>query len=392
MDLAIAIRDLQQQANHFLFLFDSATKEHQELIDWLTGSQGLINSQELFDAFQTIGVRSEDVKLQIVIAAQRPIVQASEYHANFHFDRIEIKRLKKHLDPAKDPIQDMLRELANRADVPVSAEPCKKISDEVYYLTGGHPKCAKLLLSEIAKLRFSQTKWQKQRKSLFKRCVYGTIQSEIWRSIDDSDLIVILWALSVFRRFDQRMLGTFIKCGILPTALGVYSRDARQLRARLVSTYLVNTPTKETGRYNTMNYILRRVLSLSMQYNSPKQYKQANRIALEIFTERSQDSDQLSLRSVMSLIEIVYHSLKLLEMEPEIKMGDVCARIQKILEQHLLALLAKIDEDEHADFLSWFKDIWDKDEELQETINRITGNTGCDKTLSHWIEQLAYGG
>jgi hypothetical protein len=392
VDLAVAINNLyEQSSDHFLFLFDSATEEHQTVIDWLIGREGLINNQQLLAALQALGIRSDDVKLQVVIAARRPIIKVGSYHPNFHFDRFPIERLRKHQDPAQDPIQDMLRELANRRGFPMSQDHCQRISDEVYYLTGGHPKCAKSVLFAVADLGFvlTEQQWNDQWKSFFETRVLPTIHGEMLNSVPDPNLHPVFWVLSVFRRFDQRLLGTLLERRILPGAMAgqEIAPRARQLRKQLLNTYLVSEPTIGESMY-TMNYTVRRVLSLSMQYRFPDRYRAINSTALEILTDWLQSTNTGLERAVVNLIEIVYHWFKALEMDPDIDAKDIRDRIQRALQKHLPLLLAAIDEDEWPICLPQLRDYWKADEEIQETAQRATRGRQCYERLSRQIEHF----
>jgi hypothetical protein len=392
VDLALAIKNLHEQSyDHVLFLFDSATEEHQTVIDWLIGREGLINDQQFLAALPALGIRADDLKLQVVIAARRPVVKVGSYHSNFHFDRIPVGRLRKEPDSTRDPIQLMLKELAQRRDFPMADDYCQRISDEVYYLTGGHPKCAKSVLFAVADLRFVVTPehWKEQWRSFFETHVLPTIQGEMLNSIPDPNLLPVFWVLSVFRRFDQRLLGTLLERRILPSATD--GRDsahrARQLRKQLLDTYLVSEPTIGESMY-TMNYTVRRVLSLSMQYRFPERYRAINSAALEILTDWLQSTKTGPERAIVNLIEIVYHWFRALETDPEVSANDICNRMEKALQEYLPLLLAVIDEDEWPVCLPQLRDYWKADEDMQETVQRVTGGRQCYERLSRRIEHF----
>ncbi len=389
-NLARSINDLYQAnklVNHFLFLFDSATEAHQETIDWLISRDGLINHHQFPATLRVVGIRKDDIKLQVVIAAQRPLVRIKDYHTNLRFEPCPMDRLKKSLDPNEDPIQGMLRELAKHSGFPIAPGPCQEISDEVYYLTGGHPKCAKAVLFAVADADFvpDQAQW----KLFFETYVLPTIRQEMLGSIPDFDLAYIIWILSIFRHFDQRILLTLLERQVLPNAPGGRdaSRQARLLRKRLVDTYLVNEPTREEA-ICTINFTVRHALALSMQYHFPSRFRAINGLALEIFTERLQ-STQIGLhRSVSSLIEIAYHWFKAIEVDPTVKADDICDRIQQALQEHFPLLLGGIEKVDWPDCLLLFKDSWAADEALQETARRATRGTECYESLTRFIKEF----
>ena len=87
-----------------------------------------------------------------------------------------------------DPIQHMLRALADRRGFPIADGYCQRVSDEIYYLTGGHPNCIKSILLAIAEQGFVLPlgQWEEQWRSLFETYVRPTFQSEILDLIPDS--------------------------------------------------------------------------------------------------------------------------------------------------------------------------------------------------------------
>jgi hypothetical protein len=393
--LAVAINNLHHAdppVNQFLFLFDSVTEKHQEVVDWLIGRDGLLNSRRLLDTLRTVDIeignlkKSRDVKLQVIIAARRPIVRVENYHSNLRFERFPIDRLVKHPDQKQDPVQLMLKELAKNRKFPIAPGPSREISDKVHYLTGGHPKCARSMLFAVADTGFVPT--QEEWRSFFESHVLPTIEKEILGSLPE-ELLPVFQVLSVFRRFDQRLLGTLLERQALPILVGTrdVSRQARQLRKRLVGTYLISEPAIGESMY-VMNFTVRRVLSLSMQYHSPERYQAINNVALDVFTEWLQSAQVGGSRSVIILIEIVYHWFKALEMDPKVTPEDICARIRDVLKKHLSLLLEAIDEEDWPNYLPLLRAHWRADEELQETAQRATGESRYYEILSREIDRF----
>jgi hypothetical protein len=266
----------------------------------------------------------------------------------------------------------------------------RQISDEIYFLSGGHPKCAKSLLFAVADRGFAMPTRQDW-INLFSTTVHPLIQREMLDSIRDLDLLSAFWVLSVFRRFDRDILIALLERGILTCTSGGqnYAREASRLRTRLVGTYLVNGSfTRGEGQYYRMNPMIQRVLSLSMQYHSPERYQTLNSIALEIFTERLQVTSKSPERSIVSLIEIVYHWFEALQMDPTVDESQICKRVQEALKQVLPLLLVTSEEDELLNLLPWFLGIWPRDEELKETARRATGGTKCFDELSRQVEKF----
>lgn len=420
IDLVSAIKALRnpetgQPINHFLSLFDSATERHQELIRWLISREGLINSQRFLALLDHQGVaniapiRDErrriverfldltkpigpgDVKLQVVIAVRRPIVRSliESFHPNFRFQQFAIDRLEKRLNPEEDPIQGMLNELARHRKLPrMTPEACQELGDKIYYITGGHPKCAKRVLFAVADADFAPER--EQWRDFFKEHALPTIEKEMLGSIDDC-LLDAFQVLSIFRRFDQHVLRTLFERQILPSAPdeGEITPQARRLRAGLVKTYLVNEPDDREPMF-TMNLAVRRALALRMRYRDPPRYRELNQTALDIFRDWLRHIRAKPERSIVSLIESAYHKFQILEVDldqgtdPSLKVENISGLVQAELGRHLQLLREAIDEDD----LPKIKAFWEKDDELKETAERVTGDPQCYYVLSRRIDDF----
>jgi hypothetical protein len=88
---------------------------------------------------------------------------------------------------------------------------------------------------------------------------------------------------------------------------------------------------------------------------------------------------------VVSLIEIVYHWFKALELDPDVGKRAICGRIRKALQEYLQTLLVVIDEDDWPIYLPQLRAYWEADEELKETAQRATGGFSCYERLSRDI-------
>lgn len=386
-NMAVAIHNLYKGNpgyNHFVFLFDSATEEHRQTISWLISEKGLINQRQFLDSLRALGFRHGDIKLQVVIATRRPVVKIENYHPNLHFESKVIDRLKPRAAPEDDPVQNMLRELANHKNFPIAQSACSQISREIYYFTGGHPKCVNLLLLAVADAGFvpNQQEWN----SFFINRVLPVVKEEMLSNISELDLLPVLWVLSVFRRFDSTLLRALLEKDILLSLPGDadLSRRVRQLRNQLISTYLVSKPTLDE-RLCKIDFTLRRALSVSMQHQSVDRYRALNSAAVEIFTDWLHAPQTTSAKAIISLLELMYHWLKLLEEDPSVDEAAICARLQKALTQYLPLLLPIFDREDtvlRQDLLDFFLVSWNADEEFKEHLERATGNSACHERLS----------
>lgn len=392
-DFARAVEKLHKPGsgpgyNHFVFLFDAARDEenHREVIKWLIGENGLINDNKFLLFLERLQIL-DDVKLQVVIATRKPMVQTQQedYHDNFLFAPIGIDHLTRKPIPKEDAVNLMLWELADYYEQRIPKKLQQDIISNLYYITGGHPRCIQSVLFALADIKFLPT--ENDWKEFFNQYVLPTIEQEMLVQIP-SELRSTFEILSVFRCFDKQILITLIerqKISGLP--VGQTTADqASNLRNRLVETSLVNEPDKKETMY-TMNFTIRRVLELDMVYNNPARYQEINEIALEIFTERLEHPERLSDkersvgRFIHSYIEIIYHFLKVLEADPSVNRKIVCAKTAEKLKTSLPLLLNAIDSSDLPRLRSFFLE----DQELQEIIERISGDSACYQNLLRHI-------
>jgi hypothetical protein len=229
-------------------------------------------------------------------------------------------------------------------------------------------------------------------EQLYKEHVIATIHTEMLKPLD-FELLSIIWSLSIFRRFDQRLLGGLLDRGILPSMPGNKSRQARDLRVKLEEINLFDAEEKIS--MIATNYAMRHALSLSMKLDAPDRYKMLNRLALEMFLDRLQSSEtgleKKIERTVANLFEILYHSTRLLEIELDEKRlqpaaSSVCTKIQDAFENYLLLALTMVQNDNRPAFFKYIKGRWVEDKELQEVIRRITKPKDCLKGLAKLLD------
>ncbi len=378
--LAQIIHDLNHGApaiTQVVFMFDSAAEAHRPFLDWLLSDAGLISNTELMGALALRQVQG--VKLQVIIATRRRMLQTENYHANLFFEHVPIEPLEQQ---PSHPVEGMLTELADRRPFALQFEVSRQLSEKIYYLTGGHPKCARQLAFAVARADFRPTEhdWQ----VLFTTEVLPVISREMLASpAVNPDLLPTLWTLSVFRRFDQHLLATLLKDGVLPNNFvpEEIEDQARRLRLELAATGLVDEPGVGETMY-TLNVAVRRVLSLSMQFNKPERYRAVNSASLKIYTDWLQSGQLAPDRTARIPIEIVYHWLKALETDPTVNRAVIGEQVCTALRNYWPLWLANLDDT----YLRQMRDYWRTDKELRDTATRSTGDQHCFGALSHEVE------
>lgn len=397
--LARLMAQLQRSAkvNHFIFAFDFDTVEppHRQVIEWLVSPEGLVKShdfehQKLYQLLKNHGVATESLTVQVLVAARKPVAQPN-WSTKFNPRAIEITPLAPSEDLLnRDPVLLMLKEIAEKRGFDcLPDDAARQIADEVYYHTGGHPKCAKLVLYAAAKNDFLCDPPEVQGWPVhFQRYVIPTIRDELLSSVPAS-YIPIFWMLSVFRQFNPHLLASLISRGFLPGAPGKEDRDyASELLGKLKETQLIQDPAK--GFLHTMNPVARRTLLLSMQYFNPARFRLLNTLALEIYTDWLQREPLSGERPIMIFIEIVYHCLKLLESDPSLKLKVQAAIAEEYL-PHLLQAIDHMDPEDYKnnrlDYLPQLKAYW-SDKELIATARRATGTDDFHTTLTTLLEEF----
>ncbi len=387
-DLAMAINAIHQNDPHitrFFFLFDSVD-DNPDAVEFLFSLDNLIDEREFRRRLEGWQI-ARRIDLKIVMAARNEVKPREIYRPFQKSTQIKYESF------GRSSIQKMLENLATKRNTPVFPEVSKSISANVFYLTGGHPKCVKQMLFDLADMGFilpTQDEWSQ----LYQRCVKPIIH-EMLGGIDMETLIYI-WNLCIFRRLDQRLLGGLLDRGILPMPAGEKSRQARDLRPRLDRTHLFDSDDSTVTM--TMNYALRHVLALNMQYDSPDRYEALHALALEMLFDRLQSSEagqhKAVERTVMHLCEIIYHSAKILEVKmPEnnrqSQSAEICERLKSAFDKYLSLAFTLVRESDHADFFLLLKRKWESDDELRETIHRATGDGDCHHALKQLVEKFA---
>ncbi len=391
IDLVTAIIRVkrEQRKSLFIFLFDSATEENLKLIDWLTGNEGLLNNNDFYEMLGMRSIQSPRELIKIVVASRQPLVKTN-IATNCGVQRIPLYPLSRSLDTSRDLLKLMLDEIARTNELELLSEDANVIIDQILYLTRGHPKCAKLLLFAIANNHFlyRNAPW----KEYFKNYVIPVIQTEMLASLNP-DIIPVFWVLSVFRQFDQRLLGVLLSRKVIAGDPRMDDRlYAGQLREMLNKSNLVIEP--QTGPTHAINPVVRRVLSLGMEYFQPERFRRVNSLALEIYTDWLFRSNLLGgERAVALFFELVYHSLKAMETDPAIQPEEICGKLVNVVrESYLPGFLRAIDaiepdeiEANRASYLPLLKSNWDSDSEIHETSLRATGSDRCEMELKNTI-------
>jgi len=181
---------------------------------------------------------------------------------------------------SRDIVEEALRLKAK--DVGRSLDPpaCSAMARGIVRVTGGHPRCMSQVIDRIARMKFSihyegpGNYFDRIHDGVFRDSVKQVID-ELMKKLDDkvSDL---LWQISVFRRFDQRVVNILFNSGEIE---GFNSSD--EAFASLTATTLI-TPPDSIETFHT-DRIVRRLLMMAMEGENPGLCSRLNLIALHVF-------------------------------------------------------------------------------------------------------------
>lgn len=369
----------------FIFIFENAD-HNQGAVDSLLDPKNIIQHPELIRYLRSWKLL-EKIQLKIMIIA-RHMVKPSKSSPGYS-NIINIK-----LDPlSKDSISRMFDKIiGKREDLPLDIDLhlIPKLSDEIFYLTGGHPKCAKQLMTALVDQGCpepTEDEWVK----LYQKQVVATIYTEMLFPMD-LELLSVIWPLSIFRCFDQRLLGNLFERNILPDPSKNPSRQAHLLRTDLERGSLFDVDDETSMVYT--NYAVRNALSFHMQVKDRDRYRMLNTRALEIFLDRLQRSESSSdmkvERMVVNLLEILYHWTRLLGSEsgkkkPSLGAKAMQERIPKAFARYLQLALTLVPKGGRHDFLHSLQKKWREDIELQEAVRRVSRSEESVMTITKII-------
>lgn len=147
------------------------------------------------------------------------------------------------------------------------------------YLTGGHPGCLAALKARME--RCSQLMTPAERHFQEQAGEYATIVCEVGNALRQSmphELQEVVDVLSIFRRYNYRLLQQMIDAGII-----VYAGGADALEKALTSTYLV---VRSNGFLQ--DTIMRRVLAMRLRLDEPQRFLDVCAQAIRLYTHALQ--------------------------------------------------------------------------------------------------------
>ncbi len=210
------------------------------------------------------------------------------------------------------PIQELVAARAKARGITLPPGQVIEMAEEIEYTSGGHPKAIRNLVNELDERGFAigpvPKYFSDHRAKLVKKCVLP-IADELLSDLDE-ELQRIIRSLSVFRMVSGVItLRELMENGQLPPG----AEDMRIL-SRLLDKQILSAPTGITDPFYRGD-LIRRVLSICMQYGFRDQYRQCNRIALNMYEKWAYKKVVLDpiverILPLVSPLEWLYHALK----------------------------------------------------------------------------------
>ena len=372
----------------FLFIFDSLDVISEDVIKWIVGKEGLVSPtiNGCFEIFRTKPI------IKLILAARRSVIKdrnwCIEKPVKHSVSCLNINVVRNLFEQAIDR-DDKLRKLRKKGEI--NNEIINRYSNEIFLHTNGHPRCVNRLCIRLSESIMKRPKLTK----LFKENVVGVILQETLNHFHES-IQYLLWTLSPFRRMNEDVLSVlaYHKFILLDGGSSLELSDQSQLIKQLLKTALFTADElKFTYKFE---YAVRRILHQWMKYEAKDVTKKLNEIACIMYDERIKDFDGLGKgEEAISTIstdwrriyvqEAVYHHILKLEFT---KRKNWLKFLEEEINNYLDILYSRATKLEILGRLKeLIEDNWEKDEELHEELNRVTGERNAGERLDQVMKK-----
>lgn len=181
---------------------------------------------------------------------------------------------------SRDIVEEALRLKAKDKGQSLDPSACSAMARGIVRVTGGHPRCLSLVIDRVAQRNFGIN--YEGPGNYFDHTGKGVLRDSVRPVLDklmerlDDEVSDLLWRISIFRRFDQRVVNILFNSGEIE---GFDSSE--EAFASLAATTLI-TPPDSYETFHT-DRIVRRLLTLAMKAENPELYTRLNLIALHVF-------------------------------------------------------------------------------------------------------------
>lgn len=254
------------------------------------------------------------------------------------------------------------------------------------HMTGGHPGCIAEMLPLIESIQSVEEHFVNHREAYRNvvLAIINKVRSSIPKHLQD-----IFDRLSVFRRYNVRLLRSMIETGVIP-----YDNGAVKLEQELTSNFLVNRRNKFI-----QDEIVRRLLAIRLRWTNPDLFLWLCERARNIYKS---DLDGMNTDTENILVEAIYQELQLAyyqsnqDVEAREHLRQAFLGENGVVQQYIGVLAAKPSLD-HDDIKLNLKEMLadkssDWDWEFHFTVNFFLRSDHYTdepfETMMHYIDQF----
>ena len=296
-----------------LLIFDAVERLNEESRQWL--------STLLNDLYRRAYLGHQEIITVRVIIAGRNVEQFWERYEQAYPKPPAPRRIN--LSPFDEhPVQELIWNRARAARVDLDDQMIGQISDEVQYLSGGHPTVICSLVDDLANQSFAIGSageyFARYRGRLVQTCLLP-VADDLLESLE-TEVREAVQTLSVFRRVNANTVQALVKAGALPPETNEIDLLGDMQRAHLLDGPGIRQPFYR-------DRLMRRILALNMAYGSREtrsQYRRLNEIAIDLYGswihnlgQGLPDSPLKETQRLLSVVEWLFHALQDEEMDKD---------------------------------------------------------------------------
>jgi len=259
----------------------------------------------------------EIITVRVIVAGRNTEQFWEKYEQTFTKPaprRINLRPFDEH------PIRELIWDQVQAADIPLDDQTIGQISDEVQYLSGGHPTVICDLIDDLARQSFAigpPDEYFVQNRKRLVRTYLSPVAGDLLENIEDrfgATIREIVQTLSIFRQISASTILALVETSILSDEI-----DEVELLGKMQRAQLLAGPTIQRPFYH--DHLMRRVLMLDVAHVSPQtqaQYRRLNEIALDLYAswihnpggQGLPDSPLKATQRLWSVVEWLFHALQ----------------------------------------------------------------------------------
>lgn len=363
-----------------LFVVDSTDRMSDEVLFKLVGDQGPVGRQirEALDF-------ARDIKLRLVVTARRPRFPQrlrTKYGLGglllpLPMDALDYESVRNMLvEYAIDYFdEDRISERPNLIDLKAK---------RIFGVSGGHPSAVNIILRKLRNLQFVLP--LNEYDSNFRPIVLRIVQRDIIGDLSLKEYL-LLNVLSIFRGFHIGLVRKLLKVGLLPADLMGDENPTDEVMWRWLGGFceapaLIRHNTYDPTFPFTVHPVLRHVLPMDLENNSPQHLRELHLQAYKIYDQRLRERDPGGLRLRVAFMnrpiytmEALYHfvEFRLAGDQQEAPLQEADREILDLAEEYRQLFIEARSSEQDSLAIDPFalRHQWEKDTELQDQIRQL---------------------